>query len=158
MRSGIIPERSGSRATPVFAAFGFVFLWYAIAAKLHRLPIDFDHGMPMIGGIARDLRVVEGIFLFIVAAVVVHFGIELGKNVRGLALGMGIYVAVCIVVMALMVVFRPIDTKFGIFASGTYLLTCGIWMVRDVELCGRAGHSAGSSGRDGLRGYGAGNA
>ena len=58
-----------------------------------------------IDGFDRDLRIVQAIFLGIVAVLALHYGIELGRNVRGLALGMGLYVAVSLANMALTVVY-----------------------------------------------------
>ena len=59
-----------------FLAFAVIFLIVGIAAKLHRILI-FKYEMDRF---ERDLRIVQAIFLFIVAVVVLHYGIELGKT------------------------------------------------------------------------------
>jgi Na+-transporting NADH:ubiquinone oxidoreductase subunit NqrE len=113
-----------------FSAFGVIFVWLGISAVLHKLPIEITALGRRVDGFERDLRIVQAVFLAIVAALVLHYGIELGKNVRGLALGLGIYVAVSIVSTAFMVVFgarfQPI---FGELQSVTYVFCSGIWLL-----------------------------
>jgi hypothetical protein len=109
-----------------FLAFGAIFLVAGIAAKLDKIP-DFQNHLD---GFERDLRVVQAIFLFIVAVVVLHYGIELGKNLSGLAIGFGIYIAAAIVNMALSVEFGV--RYYAVFSeaqSVAYLLTLGVWTV-----------------------------
>lgn len=109
-----------------FLAFAVIFLVVGIAAKLHKTLI-FRYEMDRF---ERDLRIVQAIFLFIVAVVVLHYGIELGKNVKGLAIGLGIYVAVAIVNMALNIQFGDKYTSVYTEAqSVAYLVTLGVWAV-----------------------------
>jgi hypothetical protein len=111
-----------------FVAFALVFAGVAITAWMHRLSLIV--AKDAMDGIERDLRIVEALFLFIVAAVVMHYGIELGKNVNGVAMGMGIYVAVALVNQALSVQFGNAYVSFFTFVqSDAYLLTLGIWTV-----------------------------
>jgi hypothetical protein len=113
-----------------FIAFGLVFIAVGIGAWLDRLPVKITSMGTRVDGLERDLRVVESIFLFIIAVVVLHYGIELGKNVEGLAIGMGIYVAVSIVMQALSVVYgeQPKFQSFFEVAQPTaYTVTLGVW-------------------------------
>jgi hypothetical protein len=109
-----------------FLAFGVIFLGAGIAAKLDKIPAVQNH----LDGFERDLRIVQAVFLFIVAVVVLHYGIELGKNLSGLAIGFGIYIAAAIVNMALSVKFG--DRYLAVFTeaqSVAYLVTLGVWTV-----------------------------
>ena len=109
-----------------FLAFGLIFLGAGIAAKLDKIPEVQNH----LDSFERDLRIVQATFLFIVAVVVLHYGIELGKNLSGLAIGFGIYIAVAIVNMALSVEFG--DRYLVVYReaqSVAYLVTLGVWTV-----------------------------
>jgi hypothetical protein len=111
-------------------AFAAIFLWLGISAALHKLPIEITALGRRIDGFERDLRIVQAIFLGIVAVLAVHYGIELGKNVRGLALGMGFFISVCIVNMALRVVFNDrYQPIFGELQSAAYVFSLSVWLV-----------------------------
>lgn len=111
----------------VFAA---IFAWFGISAMLHKLPIEITALGRRVDGFDRDLRIVQAIFLGMIAALALHYGIGLGKNVRGLMLGMGFYVSVCIVNMALSVAFgERYLTIFAELQSVAYDFSLGIWCV-----------------------------
>ncbi len=109
-------------------AFAVIFAWLGISAALHKLPMEITSLGRRIDGFDRDLRIVQAIFLGIVAALAMHYGIELGKNTRGVALGMGFYVSVCILNMAFSVALgHRYLTIFSELQSGAYVVTLGVW-------------------------------
>jgi hypothetical protein len=112
-------------------AFAAIFGWFGVSAALHKIPMEITALGRRIDGFDRDLRIVQATFLGIVAVLAVHYGIELSKNVRGLALGMGLFVAVSLVGMALTVAYGksyepPI---LGKLQRATYALSLGFWLV-----------------------------
>jgi hypothetical protein len=112
-------------------AFAAIFGWFGISAALHKIPMEVTALGRRVDGFDRDLRIVQAIFLGIVAVLAVHYGIELSKNVRGLAVGMGLFVAVTLVTMALSVVYgksyKPVI--LGELVSTSYDRSLGVWLV-----------------------------
>jgi hypothetical protein len=113
-----------------FIAFAVLFAGVAITGWAHKLPVIVSDAGTQFDVFERDLRIVQAIFLFIVAVIVLHYGIELGKNVSGVAIGFGIYIAAALLNQALSVQFSakylPI---FQHAQSDAYLLTLGVWAV-----------------------------
>ena len=48
----------------------------------------------------RDLRGVQSVFLFGILAVVFHYGISMGRNMKGMILGYGLYVGSSLITLA----------------------------------------------------------
>jgi hypothetical protein len=48
----------------------------------------------------RDLRTVQAIFLFLLACVISYYGITIGRNMKGMMLGYGLYIATSLVTLA----------------------------------------------------------
>jgi hypothetical protein len=51
----------------------------------------------------RDFRMMEALLLLVIWATVVYFGISMSKNLKGMFLGYGIYVAASLVILAVQV-------------------------------------------------------
>jgi hypothetical protein len=81
-------------------------------------------------GMERDLRVVQAIFLATIMSVVFYYGIELGKNLKGLILGFGAYVGISVMILALL---PALGSRFEILSerlrSGSYLFALLVWTV-----------------------------
>ena len=114
-----------------FGAFAAIFGWFGISAALHKIPMEITALGRRIDGFDRDLRIVQAIFLGIVAVLALHYGIELSRNVRGLALGMGVFVAVSLANMALTVAYGKSNEPpiLGELVSTTYDLSLGVWLI-----------------------------
>jgi hypothetical protein len=107
-----------------FAIFGVVFLW--IAARFVGDPL-WSLGRA-VTKLERDLRLVETLFLASTIVAVRYYHIELGRNLRGLTAGMGLYVGVSMICLALFTFLgHPIDFTWQNLQSGSYTVAIGIW-------------------------------
>jgi hypothetical protein len=76
----------------------------------------------------RDLRAVQAIFLATILVVVFYYRISLGRNSKGLILGLGTYVGVSLMTMAVLAVFGHRFEKIsGPLQSGAYLFALVVW-------------------------------
>jgi hypothetical protein len=81
-------------------------------------------------GMERDLRTVQAIFLATILAVVFYYGIGLGKNLKGLIFGFGIYVGTSLMTLALLSVLgHPFEGISERLRSGSYLFALAVWTV-----------------------------
>ena len=81
-------------------------------------------------GMERDLRVVQAMFLATIMIVVFYYGIELGKNLKGLILGFGAYVGISVMILALLPILGPrFETLSEWLRSGSYLFALLVWTV-----------------------------
>jgi hypothetical protein len=78
----------------------------------------------------KYLRVVEALFLVATLLVLSYFGIRVGRNLTGIVLGMGLYVAVSLALLAVIKYAGPGVYAFWEFMqSATYLAALAIWTV-----------------------------
>ena len=80
-----------------FAIFLVVFLWIA---ALHAWGPHWPLSR-FVTRLERDLRLVETLFLATTIVAVRYYGIELGRNLKGLAAGMCLYVGISLICLAL---------------------------------------------------------
>lgn len=102
-----------------------VILGYAIIQTLTK-PV----WSPMVATdhLERDLRVVQAAFLAGLMAVVYCYGIEFGRNLKGIILGYGLYIASAIAGLALGSYIGPSFTAvYSIVQSYSYLASLVIW-------------------------------
>jgi hypothetical protein len=106
--------------------FGAMFLMFAIHAflfphwKLVENPAD----------LGRDLRIAEAVALLTIVSLTGYYRIEIGKNMKGMILGFGVYVGVSIITLTLRLFigirFSPI---WKIVEPSSYLAALVIWAV-----------------------------
>ncbi len=107
-------------------AFGAIFLLFAIHAFL--LP----HWKPAANpaDLERDLRIAESAALLTVVFLTGYYGIEIGKNMKGMILGFGVYVGASIITVTLRLFlgirFNPI---WKVIEPSSYLAALLIWTV-----------------------------
>lgn len=78
--------------------------------------------------VERDLRAAEAVLLALIIAALVYYGIQLGKNLRGIVLGYGLCVATIVIGDA----FRAyggtsVHSVFSAMRSWSYLVSLVIW-------------------------------
>src|SRR6202050_3031202 len=106
--------------------FGAMFVVFAIHAFL--LP----HWKPAANpaDLERDLRVVQALALMTMVFLTGYYGIEIGKNMKGMILGFGVYVGTSIVTLTLRLFigirFSPI---WKITEPSSYVAALIIWAV-----------------------------
>jgi hypothetical protein len=106
--------------------FGAIFLAFAIHVAF--LP----HWKPVANAaeLERDLRIAQATALLSIVFLTGYYGIEIGKNMKGLILGFGVYVGVSIISLTLRIFvgiqFSPIWKLIGPFSYTAALL---IWTV-----------------------------
>jgi hypothetical protein len=107
-----------------------VFVVVFAAVGLHRI-LDHSWALNLLTAeMERDLRVVEALFLAIILVALSYYRINLGRNLAGLALGMGVYVGVSLITLTLL---QFVGTRFmyawQVLQSGSYLFSLGVWTV-----------------------------
>lgn len=107
-----------------FAIFFLVFLWIAV---LFAWDPNWSLGRA-VSRLERDLRLVEALFLATTIIAVRYYRIELGRNLKGLAAGMSLYVGVSLLCLALFTfIGHPFDFTWKMLQSGSYTVALGIW-------------------------------
>ena len=108
------------------AIFFVTFCWvgaHIVAGPQWSLNKAADH-------LETYLRVVEALFLATILIAVSYYRIAIGRNLKGLILGLGTYVAVSLVTLAL---YAFIGAKFEFawetFQSSAYLFALCVWTV-----------------------------
>ncbi|MGH9737420.1 MAG: hypothetical protein ACRD4X_02395 [Candidatus Acidiferrales bacterium] len=76
-----------------FAAFGGLFCLAIVYALFHLEPSTAAAGIEL----ERNVRALQAIFLFAVLAIIFHYAIPVGRNIRGMILGYGIYIGTSLI-------------------------------------------------------------
>jgi len=112
-------------------AFGSVFCFAVIA------PFFMPRWSPgTLTEFERDLRFVQALFISVLLAVIFYYGIPIGKNMKGMVLGYGVYIATSLMSLA----FRSYAaTRFGVvWRVGqplSYDTSLVIWLVALWSYC-----------------------
>jgi hypothetical protein len=78
----------------------------------------------------RDLRIAQAIVLMTILFLTGYYGIGIGKNIKGMILGFGIYVGASVFSLTLrLFVGTRFDPAFGVIQSTAYFVALSIWMV-----------------------------
>jgi hypothetical protein len=104
--------------------FGIIFLLVAIHAFL--LP----HWNPSVNSadLERDLRLAQAVALLTIVVFTEYYGIEIGKNIKGMTLGLGVYVGASIISLTLrLFVGDQFNVAWQIIQSSSYLAALLIW-------------------------------
>jgi hypothetical protein len=106
--------------------FGAIFLVFAIHA------LFLPHWKPAANpaDLERDLRIAQAIALLTIVSLTGYYGIEIGKNMKGMILGFGVYVGASIITLTLRLFigirFSPIWRFVGPFS---YIAALAIWLA-----------------------------
>jgi hypothetical protein len=108
------------------AIFAFTFLYVgfkaAMLSELTPLAVTVE--------LERDLRTIQALLLASVLTIVVYYRIEIGRNVKGLIVGFGVYVGTSLVTLAVRAFLGPrFNAGWEILQSGSYLFALTVWMV-----------------------------
>jgi hypothetical protein len=118
------PGAERAARTVGFAIFFVVFLWFA---ALYAWGPHWSLSRA-VTRLERDLRFVEALFLATTIVAVRYYGIQLGRNLKGLAAGMCLYVGVSLICLALFSFLgHPFDFTWKMLQSGSYTFALGIW-------------------------------
>jgi hypothetical protein len=105
----------------IFATVFFVVGSHQIVA--HSWSLDV-----LTADLERYLRVVEALFLATILAVLSYYRIAIGRNLAGLLLGMGIYVGVSVITLALLQFVGPrFESSWKLLQSSSYLFALAVW-------------------------------
>src|ERR1700735_1207081 len=106
--------------------FGIIFLLVAIHAFV--LP----HWNPSVNpaDLERDLRLAQAVALLAIVFLTQYYGIEIGRNIKGMILGFGVYVGASIISLTLQLfVGAKFNTAWQVIQSSSYLAALSIWTV-----------------------------
>jgi hypothetical protein len=77
----------------------------------------------------RDLRMVQALLLFGLLATISSYGIALGRNMKGMIIGYGLYIGASLVSLAIrFYVAKPLPSQ-AIFRQISYDLSLSVWLV-----------------------------
>jgi len=112
-------------------AFGAIFLFALIAPRI--MPrwspgtvIEFE----------RDVRCVQAIFIFGLLALVTYYGIPIGRNMKGMVLGYGLYIVTSLMSLAERSYAGPSFTKiWSVVQPLSFDVSLTIWLVALWSYC-----------------------
>jgi hypothetical protein len=76
----------------------------------------------------RDLRTVQAIFLFGLLGVISYYRIAIGKNMKGMILAYGLYIATSLGGLAVRSYAPSFDAAWNIIQPFSYLVSLSIWL------------------------------
>jgi hypothetical protein len=118
------PGAERGARTVGFAIFIVVFFWIA---ALFAWDPQWSLGRA-VSRLERDLRLVETLFLATTIVAVRYYGIGLGRNLKGITAGMGLYVGASLIALALFTFFgHPLDFTWQMLQSGAFVFAAAIW-------------------------------
>src|ERR1700733_9764716 len=110
----------------MLVTFGAIFLSVAIQAFF----LPHWNITTNTADLERDLRIAQAIVLMTILFLTGYYGIGIGKNIKGMILGFGIYVGASVFSLTLrLFVGARFDPAFGVIQSTAYLVALSIWMV-----------------------------
>jgi hypothetical protein len=106
--------------------YGAIFLLVAVHAfLLPRWSLAANTG-----DLERYLRIAEAVVLMAIVCLAAYYDIEMGKNLKGMILGFGIYVGVSVLTLALrLFVGVQFSPTWKVVQSFSYLAALSIWVV-----------------------------
>src|ERR1700722_5389976 len=110
----------------MLVTFGAIFLSVAIQAFF----LPHWNVTTNTADLERDLRIAQAIGLITILLLSGYYAIAIGKNIKGMILGFGIYVGASVFSLTLrLFVGARFDPAFGVIQSTAYLVALSIWMV-----------------------------
>jgi len=106
------------------ALFGIIFVFALVypAVGPNWSPAEASYALE------RDLRTVQAMFLFGVLAIISYYGIVIGRNIRGMILGYGLYIGTSLVSLALRsYAGPPANALWTTVQPVSYVLSLMIW-------------------------------
>jgi hypothetical protein len=106
------------------ATFGLIFLLVAV----HALLLPNWNVASDTADLERELRVAQALVLMTIIFLTGYYRIELGKNIRGMILGFGVYVGASVLSLtARLFIGSRFDTAWQIIQSSAYFAALAIW-------------------------------
>jgi hypothetical protein len=110
----------------MLVTFGAIFLSVAVQAFF----LPHWNVTTNTADLERDLRVAQAIVLMTILFLTGYYGISIGKNIKGMILGFGIYIGASVFSLTLrLFVGTRFDPAFGVIQSTAYLAALAVWMV-----------------------------
>jgi len=117
--------------TAVVAAFALIVSFVTIYAFLAPARSAAETATQRTAtGLERDLRAVQAIFLFILLAAIFYYGIRIGRNMKGMVFGYGIYVATSLMALAVRAYPRlPVHAAWNAIQPFCYDVSLFVWLI-----------------------------
>jgi hypothetical protein len=110
----------------MLVTFGAIFLSVAIQAFF----LPHWNITTNTADLERDLRIAQAIVLMTILFLTGYYGIGIGKNIKGMILGFGIYVGASVFSLTLrLFVGARFDAAFGVIQNTAYFLALVVWMI-----------------------------
>ncbi len=84
----------------------------------------------------RDLRCVQALFICVLLAVISYYGVGIGKNIKGMALGYGLYILTSLISLAVRAYAGPsFDAVWNVVQPLSFDTSLLIWVVALWSYC-----------------------
>ena len=121
-------DYSGTLRLARFVVSSF-FIMVLAAALVNAFGSDANWFVSSVVGFERNLRVVQAVLLALLLAHIAYYGIELGRNLAGITLGYGIYIASSVVVLTLRSQLGPSFALWWQYSEQiSYMITLTVWI------------------------------
>jgi hypothetical protein len=108
----------------MLATFGLIFLLVAVHAFL----LPQWNVATNTADLERDLRVAQALVLMTIIFLTAYYRIEIGKNIRGMIVGFGVYVGASVLSLTVRLFIGPrFGTAWQIIQSSAYFAALAIW-------------------------------
>jgi hypothetical protein len=110
----------------MLTTFGLIFVLVAIHAFL----LPRWNLAANTADLERDLRIAQAIVLMTILFLTGYYGIEIGKNIRGMILGFGVYVGASVLSLTIRLLVGPrFSSAWQVIQSSAYFVALSIWAV-----------------------------
>jgi hypothetical protein len=127
-RHVLLPYPGAERFARVTGIFAFALI--LLSTGVYPLLARSGSVSGTIEDLERNVRSVQAVFLFAILLLISYYGIQIGKNMKGMIVGYGLSIAASLVSMA---AYSYADGRFAAIARITqqlgYTLRDGIWVV-----------------------------
>jgi len=107
-----------------------LFVLVLLFAIIHSFTGSLWSAIDTTADLEKLLRMVQGMFLLGLMGVIFYYGIELGRNVKGMLLGYGLFIATVVIGLGVTIYFGPAFYEVFTFVQPiSYLTSLLIWTV-----------------------------
>jgi len=118
------PARFAKRAAAI--VFGAIFAVFFLHSVFMREWMPAENSADL----ERDLRMAQALALFVVVFLIFYYRIAIGRNMKGMIVGFGLYVAVSLISLTLrLFVGIQFSPAWKVIQTTSYLMALFIWVV-----------------------------
>jgi hypothetical protein len=126
----ILGPYPGADKFATVVAFGTFAAIFCFALAYQLLAPDWSMSKGTAFEIERDVRTVQAIFLFLIFAVIAYYRVPIGKNLRGMIAGYGLYIVTSLFTLATRAYAGPrFNRAWDVIQPCSFDVSLTIWLV-----------------------------